>query len=690
MGALFTEPIFLIELAIVAVIVFLQFRSFYGNKKRMDDYMDVFSDSESWKVNKEDGERVTNISGGSHSPYFSDIKNTINKYIAGSADSVADYQILKEAVDRHCDSIEDQIESQTPVPLYLGLAGTMLGIILGLASLIWSGAITDLAGVQEGQQVETIQVQNTTKEAEFKKATDGIGSLLLGVAVAMLASFVGISLTTKAAWNYKKRKEDAEKKKNEFLSWMQSDLLFELPNDISGAMAQLVFDLENFNETFEENTRSLAETFTNVNESYRTQADIVKAVQEMDVQSMATANIRVLQQLERSTERLERFNEYLNAIQGYTTTIQRFNEQYQQEETQLGLLRKIYDFFNKELHEIDQRKDAISNAVSSVDEKLQDAFTSLETSEAEQIAHFREQLQEQATTFSNMLDEQRTAFKTAIQTISEKLEEEMNQRAAAFNEMLNSQKEAFQTTYNQISQSLNTELQRFPDTVAQLRTVSQIPSELRTLSAAITSAMQKMSEQARRNTSSNEKTREIQPVMPQSPSFKLPKNLKWLMIAFFSIITLCSILSAVFCGIAAFRQQTTPNENNLVEAVNDSDTIANDSINPNKAIDVSKMYDTVDQQPSFPGGSGALQSWLTQNIQYPANAKKWGVQGNVIVSFVVEPDGTISEPTIVKGVDLLNEEAIRLIKAMPKWIPGKLKGENVRVKGTLTIPFSLK
>ena len=690
MGTLFTEPIFLIELVIVAVIVFLQFRSFYGNKKRMDDYMDVFSDSESWIVERDDGERVSNISGGSSSPYFSDIKNTINKYIAGSSESVADYQILKEAVDRHCDSIEDQIESQTPVPLYLGLAGTMLGIILGLASLIWSGAITDLAGVQETQQLETVQVQNTTKEAEFKKATDGIGSLLLGVAVAMIASFVGISLTTKAAWNYKKRKEDAERKKNAFLSWMQSDLLFELPNDISGAMAQLVFDLEKFNETFEENTSSLADTFKNVNESYKTQADIVKAVQEMDVQSMATANVKVLQQLERSTEKLERFNEYLNAIQGYTTTIQHFNEQFQQEETQLGLLRKIYDFFNTELHEIDQRKYAISSAVSSVDEKLKDAFISLETSEADQIAQFREQLQEQATAFGNMLEEQRTAFKTAIQTISEKLEEEMKQRAAAFNELLNSQKESFQSTYTQISQSLNTELERFPDTVAQLRTVSQIPSELRTLSTAITNAMEKMSAELKRNTSSKAKEGEKLPVMPQSSSFKLPKKLRWLMIAFMSIITLCSLLSAIFCGITAFKNHTSPNEQNPTEAVSDIDSISNDSISSANAIDVSKIYDTVDQQPSFPGGNAALLSWLSQNIQYPPNAKKWGVKGDVTVSFVVEPDGSISEPSIVKGVDLLNEEAIRLVKSMPKWSPGKLKGDNVRVKCNLPITFSLK
>ena len=207
MGALFTEPIFIIEIAIVAFIVILQLRSYFANKKRMDDYMDVFNDSDSWTVERDDIGRVANIGGGSSSSFFHDIKHTINKYIAGSSDSVADYQILKEAVDRHCDSIEDQIESQTPVPLYLGLAGTMIGVIMGLMSLIISGAITDLAGVQEEKKTEITQVSNSNRDAEFRKATNGIGSLLLGVAVAMVASFVGISLTTAAAWNYKKRKQ---------------------------------------------------------------------------------------------------------------------------------------------------------------------------------------------------------------------------------------------------------------------------------------------------------------------------------------------------------------------------------------------------------------------------------------------------------------------------------------------------
>ena len=541
MGALFTEPIFIIEIAIVAFIVILQLRSYFANKKRMDDYMDVFNDSDSWTVERDDIGRVANIGGGSSSSFFHDIKHTINKYIAGSSDSVADYQILKEAVDRHCDSIEDQIESQTPVPLYLGLAGTMIGVIMGLMSLIISGAITDLAGVQEEKKTEITQVSNSNRDAEFQKATNGIGSLLLGVAVAMVASFVGISLTTAAAWNYKKRKEDAERRKNEFMSWMQSELLPELPNDISGAMAQLVYDLEEFNKTFEQNTSSLSRTFDNVNESYKTQADIVKAVQQMDVQSMATANVRVLQQLERSTEKLERFNQYLNDIQGYTSTIQRFNEQFQQEESQLGLLRKIYDFFNQELNEIDQRKLAISDAVSSVDEKLQNSFRSLEDSQTEQIRLFREQLQQQASIFNNMLDEQREAFKASSKLIAEKLESELSQ---------------------------------YPDTVAQLRTIAQIPSELRTLSDNIMKVMNKVSSDVSRVTSSSVKSGVASTIKQESPKFEIPKRMKWMMIAFMSVITFCSVLAAVFCGISAFKSTPQPTTPMIEEEVVPIDTLA--------------------------------------------------------------------------------------------------------------------
>lgn len=556
MGALLTEPAIIFEIAIVAVIIFLQIRSYTANKKRMSDYMDVFGDSDSWDVERDDLGRVASITGGSSNSYFREIKHTINKYIAGSSNSVTDYQILKEAVDRHCDSIEEQIESQTPVPLYLGLAGTMIGVIIGLMMLIFSGAITDLAGSAEEQATEVVSnVANTVSssgDAEFKKATDGITSLLLGVAVAMVASFVGITLTTRAAHSQRQQKEDAEHRKNEFMSWMQSVLLPELPNDISGAMAQLVDDLEHFNQKFEENTSSLSKTFDNVNESYKTQADIVKAVQQMDMQSMATANIRVLEQLQKCTEKLERFNDYLDHIEGYTSTIQRFNEQFQQEESQLGLLRKIYDFFNKELHEIDQRKAAIGDAVSSVDEKLRMSFASLESSQAEQLDQFKEKLLEQATAFNNMLDEQREAFRSSNKLIAEKLDGELSQ---------------------------------YPETVAKLKQISEIPSELRNLTSALTNAMSKLANDVNRSVSRvNPVMAAATPAAAPKVNIVIPKKLKWLMIGFASLITICAILAAVFCGIAAFKSQAVPEQPVAQEEV--METPATENIDSTNVVPV--------------------------------------------------------------------------------------------------------
>ena len=104
-----------------------------------------------------------------------------------------------------------------------------------------------------------------------------------------------------------------------------------------------------------------------------------------------------------------------------------------------------------------------------------------------------------------------------------------------------------------------------------------------------------------------------------------------------------------------------------------------------------KIFDVVEQQPQFPGGQSALLSWLSQNIHYPPVAEENGIQGRVVVSFVVEPDGSISNVQVVRGVDpSLDKEAVRVTKAMPKWQPGKQNGQAVRVKYNLPVTFKLQ
>lgn len=112
---------------------------------------------------------------------------------------------------------------------------------------------------------------------------------------------------------------------------------------------------------------------------------------------------------------------------------------------------------------------------------------------------------------------------------------------------------------------------------------------------------------------------------------------------------------------------------------------------PEPKPEVEKVFDVVEQMPSFPGGPSALMEWLSNNVKYPVVAQENGVQGRVVVSFVVERDGSITDVKVVRGVDpSLDKEASRVVKAMPRWIPGKQNGSAVRVKYNVPVAFRLQ
>jgi TonB family protein len=107
--------------------------------------------------------------------------------------------------------------------------------------------------------------------------------------------------------------------------------------------------------------------------------------------------------------------------------------------------------------------------------------------------------------------------------------------------------------------------------------------------------------------------------------------------------------------------------------------------------DPNKAYDVVDEMPQFPGGPYALFEFISKNIQYPKEAEDANLQGRVIVSFVVEKDGSVSNAKVVRPIDpLLDAEALRVVNSMPKWIPGKQNGEAFRVKYTIPVTFRVE
>ena len=129
-----------------------------------------------------------------------------------------------------------------------------------------------------------------------------------------------------------------------------------------------------------------------------------------------------------------------------------------------------------------------------------------------------------------------------------------------------------------------------------------------------------------------------------------------------------------------------------VEAVRNDIAVAAPPPPPAPKPEVSnKVFEVVEEMPSFPGGAVALNAFLSSNTKYPVVAQENGVQGRVIVGFVVERDGSISDVKVLRSVDpSLDREATRVVKSMPKWTPGKQNGSTVRVKYTVPVVFRLQ
>ena len=154
----------------------------------------------------------------------------------------------------------------------------------------------------------------------------------------------------------------------------------------------------------------------------------------------------------------------------------------------------------------------------------------------------------------------------------------------------------------------------------------------------------------------------------------------------------------------------TPEVTTLIEVVSDDQEIKNELVvnaevnEDTKNIEIApvqieeeedetetQIFTVVENEPEFPGGMEALYKYLAQNIKYPQLARDNGITGKVYVTFVVERDGSIANPKVLRDIGGgCGAEAIRVVKAMPKWTPGKQRGKAVRVQFNLPVNFNLK
>lgn len=265
---------------------------------------------------------------------FDGVKDSLNIYFIKNKGAVADFNLIKDVIDRNVDA-EDEFISQTlNTPLYLGLMGTMLGIIFGLFNLYF---IQD-----SGQDI----------------FDEGISSFLISVAIAMVASFLGLLFTVvNSVFGYKNASKIIESNRNDLYTLIQTELMPLINQSVTSSVSTLKDVLIKFNSDFGINLGKLDKMFAKNYKTVTAQATILSSLESIDINNFAKANVKVLKELKETVPNLEKFNAALNSS---------------------DRLLQNTENLSREINLILQRTDSFSEIVKGIEGRIEESSTIIE------------------------------------------------------------------------------------------------------------------------------------------------------------------------------------------------------------------------------------------------------------------------------------------------------------------------
>ncbi len=320
---------------------------------------------------------------GKVSATFSDILNAINNYLLRNKGAVSDFNLIKDIVDRNVDNEEEAISSNLPIPLYLGLIGTMLGIIIGLIAM---PSLSETTG------------QTTANTMQ------GVDALLAGVKIAMIASVVGLFFTTVNSFLFYYVRQKTEREKNHFFTFIQTRLLPILSKNTASSLQTLQANLMKFNDGFSVNMMHFDNVIKEVRSSFESQLQVVQELKRIDVSTMAKYNINVMREINSSFSKLKELSEYLTNVNGLLKNTQQLNYTVSTQLEKIGEIGSIVTNFDTNAKNIvdgskylqthfsdfEQREQALSNKMAMFDSSTGDMVDELKKSFEKRLKSFNE------------------------------------------------------------------------------------------------------------------------------------------------------------------------------------------------------------------------------------------------------------------------------------------------------------
>ena len=338
---------------------------------------------------------VTLITSDKNNKVLDKVLESTNTYLIRNKGAVSDFNLIKDIVDRNSDAVDQEINTLMSIPLYLGLMGTMLGIVIGLFF------------------IPSISDEN------FENAID----LLIGsVKIGMIASFMGLLFTVLlTGYFYKGAKAIAESTKNDFFTWIQTQLLPILSQNTTSSIYSLQANLLKFNDTFSTNIVSFNGVLGKILESFDSQVNLMNELKDVDVAQLAKINVTVLKELRTSTKEFEKFNTYLNQVNTFVDNAQKLNFQISNQldrthsielvaesiGTNINANREIIGILQSELQEVSNRKQFVSDAVIDVDNSITKSLEELRKHIDAQIEAIRNVTIKEESFLENLLGKDR-------------------------------------------------------------------------------------------------------------------------------------------------------------------------------------------------------------------------------------------------------------------------------------------
>lgn len=355
---------------------------------------------------------------------FRNILNSLNKYLLRNRHSVADFSLIKDIVERNTDTIEEEVNLTLSTPLYLGLMGTMLGVVIGIFSM---------SNVIGGGSTESSDAIG-----------QGIGILLGSVKVAMIASFVGLLLTIyNSAIIFKGSKFKLECKKNDFYTMVQVELLPSLNQGVGATFDALQRNLFKFNEKFDSNLNRLSTVFDKNYDSILMQKQLVEQMDRSKVAEISKYNVNVLEQLNKSLVHFSKFNSMFSNVNSYVENSYNLTSKTAELLERTGNFehiattiqenlndnKKLVNFLSSHFSDLEAHKSKVDEAIVNISFNIQDTFSQLNSS-----------LQQSSEALSQEAISRNIDSKALFEAFSNDLKESFSVQARSVGEVLEEKK----------------------------------------------------------------------------------------------------------------------------------------------------------------------------------------------------------------------------------------------------------